>query len=107
MSYSKIIKDRDVLIEQADNISNEYLKIAHEIMKKCDSSYSKFSGIIHEEIDECGIKFEYYRDNYDYSSGRYTYFVSAERINKHIRYSRIQRIQQLIKNKNAIVQKIN
>lgn len=98
MSYKEMMTHRKELIDKADELSKEYISIAYDMLLKEDN-FTQYSSVIHKDIESWGVKFEYYYDYYDLTSGRGVYTVNAEDIDKYIRRNRIERIQQLIKDK--------
>jgi len=75
--YKEQLEKRDELIEKADKVMEMYISIAYDLFYE---HISKYSSLIHMEVEYDGIHFEYWVDSYDYSKGRDTYSVSVEQI---------------------------
>jgi len=79
MSYLEQLKKRNELIEQADELMQEYMEIAYKLYKKITGEYSQ---VIHIEVEEDGIHYHYYNDGYDYESGQGNLIIKIEEIEK-------------------------
>lgn len=89
MSYKEDLQKRYEFIEQADKVMKMYISIADDLYHK---HVSKYSGLIHQEIEDDGIHYEYWIDSYDYSGGRDYFSVSVEKIESLVDdYKRKQR----------------
>lgn len=77
MSYLEKLEKRDKLIRKSNNVMSEYIEIADELYNK---ETSKYAGLIDIKIEESGIYYEYYNDNWDYTAGRSGFFVKREKI---------------------------
>lgn len=77
MSYTECLKKRYKYERKADKVMRIYIKIADDLYSK---HAGKYAGLQHINVDETGIEYEYYRDNWDYSAGRGTFHVSREKL---------------------------
>jgi len=77
MSYLKQLKKRDKLRKKSNDVMSEYIAIADELYNK---ETSKYAGLINVKIEEDGISYEYYSNNWDYTAGRDHFFVKREKI---------------------------
>lgn len=95
MSYTEDLKKRYEFERKANEIMSIYIEIADDLYSK---HAGKYAGLKHMNIDESGIEYEYYRDNWDYSAGTSTYFVSKEKIESLVEeYKRKERLKKLKK----------
>jgi hypothetical protein len=96
MNYTEQLKKRAEYLEKADDLIEIYTRIADELYRKHISKYSSTTRI---DIDESGITYEYYVDNWDYSAGRDTFFVSVktleENIEKYLRKEKLKKIKEV------------
>jgi len=100
MNYLEQFKKRDELIAQADDIMNIYVRIADHLYTS-RKDYSKYSSVIHMDISENGISYEYYYDNWDYTAGRGNFFVSKEElealVDQYLRKEKLKNIERVTK----------
>ena len=83
MIYEVIYKKREVLIDKADSITEQYLELATELLDKY-SNFGNYSVITHTDIYDDGITFEYWIDCCDYTQGKGCILVSKEKLDKNI-----------------------
>jgi hypothetical protein len=95
MSYSEQLEKYYKLSRKADKKIEFYQKIADDLYSKATGKYAM---IIHTEIDESGISYEYYYDGFDYTAGRGHFMVSKEKLESLVdEYKRKERKEKLLK----------
>lgn len=83
MNYDQTYSRRERLIEKVDKISADYLDLATELLEK-SSNFEHTSQVTNIDIMYDGINFEYCINDYDYSSGKGSYFISKEILDEKI-----------------------
>ncbi len=95
MSYTESLKKRYEFERKANEIMSIYIEIADDLYRK---HAGKYAGLKHINIDESGIEYEYYIDNWDYSAGISTYLVSKDKLESLVdEYKRKERLKKLKK----------
>ena len=98
MNYLVLLKKRDELIAQADDIMDAYVRLADHIYTS-RKDYSPYSSVIHMNISESGISYEYYYDNWDYTAGRGHFSVSRKElealIDQFLRKEKLKNIERV------------
>ena len=56
---------------------SDYIRIADKLY---NDATSKYSGTISVDINEDGIRYLYYNDNWDYTAGKSYFFVERKKI---------------------------
>lgn len=93
MSYLENLKKRYKYERKAEKVMSIYIKIGDDLYRK---HAGKYAGLRHINIDESGIEYEYYIDNWDYSAGISTYHVGRERLESLVEeYKRNERKDKL------------
>lgn len=77
MKYLEQLGKREELIEEADKLMEDYIIIADKLYNE---KTSKYTSLIHMDIREDGIYYEYYKDCGDYTAGRSDFFVCREKL---------------------------
>lgn len=94
LNYEDSMKKRIELIQEADDLMREYIRIADKMYSK---KAGKYAGLLHRNVNHDGIEYEYYIDNWDYSAGRSYFYVSKEKleenIEKHIRKEKLKKLK--------------
>ena len=93
MNYNESLKKKYKFERKANEAMSIYIAIADDLYYK---TVSKYAGLQHINIDETGIEYEYYKDNWDYSAGRDTFHVSKEKLESLVEeYKRKERKNKL------------
>ena len=94
MNYLKKLKERNELLDIANNIMNIYIKISDRLYSKATGKYSMVDKM---NIYDDGISYVYFVDAYDRSAGRDTFFVSKDKLEKlaikELRKQKINKIE--------------
>jgi len=94
MSYDELMDNRQILIDEADDLMKNYVEIADKLYRK---AAGEFAGVISMDVNYDGISYEYYIDYYDFTAGRDHFYVSKEeleeRIEKHLRNKKLKKLE--------------